>query len=176
MPCTATVTGAGGLSQSLTVSYTNNTNAGTATASASFSGDGNHTGNNGSATFTISLAPSTVTVTCSPTSLQYTGSALTPCTAAVTGTGGLSQSLTVSYTNNTNAGTANAGASFSGDTNHSGRQRLGDLRDCESVLDGSRDLPDKQPDLYRLGPDALHGTGDRGGRFEPIADARKLQQ
>ena len=34
-PCSANVTGAGGLSQSLTVTYSANTNAGTATASAS---------------------------------------------------------------------------------------------------------------------------------------------
>ena len=192
-PCTATVTGAGGLSQSLTPTYTNNINAGTATASASFAGDANHAAASNTASFTINAAAvtataggytgvydgsshapsacavtgtftggltctntpasvgpgvgsgavtptvsggtsnftittvngawsitqatSTVTVTC-PASVAYNGVAQTPCTSTVTGAGGLSQSLTVSYTNNTNAGTATASASFAGDTNH----------------------------------------------------------
>jgi len=187
-PCTATVTGAGGLNQPLSVTYTDNTNAGTATASASYAGDSNHTGSSGSAnftigqavgtvalgnltqtytgselaplatttppdlavtwtgapqtnagsyqvtvtvndsnymgtatgTFTIAQAPSTVTVSC-PASVIYTGSAQTPCTAAVTGAGGLSQSLPViSYENNINVGTATASASWDGDANHNG--------------------------------------------------------
>ena len=117
MPCTAAVTGAGGLNQVLTVSYTNNTNAGTANATASFAGDENHTASNDAKNFTIDKATSTTSVTC-PTSVIYTGSALTPCTASVTGAGGLNQVLTESYTNNTNAGTANASASFAGDENH----------------------------------------------------------
>ena len=193
-PCTANVTGAGGLSQSLTVTYTNNTNAGTATATASFAGDANHaastnstnftitaaavtatagslngvytgaaqtpsacvvtgaykgaltctdnpasvgpavgsgtvtpTVNGGNANFAVTLvngawsitqATSTVTITC-PASVAYNGAAQTPCTATVTGAGGLNQALTVSYTNNTNAGTATATASFAGDANHS---------------------------------------------------------
>src|SRR5204863_7040476 len=66
----------------------------------------------------IYKANSTTVVTCPTTSLTYTGSALTPCTALVTGAGGLSQSLSVSYSNNTNAGTAAASASFAGDANH----------------------------------------------------------
>src|SRR5439155_1235378 len=109
-PCSATVTGAGGLSQSLTVSYSNNTNAGTATASASFGGDANHNGSSDSKTFTIDQASSTTTVTC-PASVTYTGAAQTPCTASVTGAGGLNQVLTVNYANNVNAGTATASAS-----------------------------------------------------------------
>jgi hypothetical protein len=117
-PCTAAVTGGGGLNQSLLVSYTDNTNAGTATASASFVGDDNHLGNSGTATFTIDKAPSAATVTCGVGPFTYTGSAFEPCSAAVTGAGGLNQSLTVSYTNNVNAGTATASASFAGDANH----------------------------------------------------------
>src|SRR5207244_2047854 len=118
-PCTASVSGAGGLSQTLTVSYSNNTNAGTATASASFAGDANHDASSGSASFTIAKASSTTTVTC-PSSVTFTGSALTPCTASVSGVGGLSQALTVSYSNNSNAGTATASASYAGDANHLG--------------------------------------------------------
>ena len=118
-PCTANVTGAGGLNQSLMVSYTNNTAAGTATASAAFDGDANHLGSNDSKNFTIEKAPSTTTVSC-PASVIYNGTAQTPCTANVTGAGGLNQSLTVSYTNNTAAGTATASAAFDGDANHLG--------------------------------------------------------
>ena len=118
-PCSASVTGAGGLDQSLTVAYTDNTNAGTATASASYDGDANHTGSNDSETFSIGKASSSVGFTC-PDSVTYTGAAQEPCSASVTGAGGLDQILTVAYTNNTNAGTANASASYGGDANHSG--------------------------------------------------------
>jgi hypothetical protein len=116
-PCTATVTGDGGLNQSITVTYSNNTNAGTANASASFGGDANHAASSDSKTFVIDPAASTTTVSC-PAHVTYTGSALTPCTANVTGAGSLNQSLTVTYSNNTNAGTASASASFGGDANH----------------------------------------------------------
>jgi hypothetical protein len=118
-PCTATVTGVGGLSQSVAVTYANNINAGTATASATFAGDANHSGSSDSKTFTIAAAGSTTTLSC-PASVTYTGAAQMPCTATVTGAGGLSQSPTVSYTNNISAGTASASANFAGDANHTG--------------------------------------------------------
>src|SRR5207244_209164 len=118
-PCTASVSGVGGLSQALTVSYTENTNAGTATASASYAGDANHLGSSDSAPFTIDKASSSTVVSC-PTNVTFTGSALTPCTASVSGAGGLNQTLTVSYSENTNAGTATASASFACDANHLG--------------------------------------------------------
>jgi hypothetical protein len=69
--------------------------------------------------FVINTASSTTTVTC-PASVTYTGLPQTPCSAAVTGAGGLNQSLTVNYTNNTNVGTAGASASYAGDANHTG--------------------------------------------------------
>ncbi|MBC9822515.1 PxKF domain-containing protein [Terrabacter sp. MAHUQ-38] len=116
-PCTAQVTGAGGLNQSLAVSYSDNTTAGTATASASYAGDANHASGTGSASFSITKANSVVTVTC-PDSRVYTGNGLTPCTAVVTGPGGLSESLPVTHTNNTNVGTAAASATYAGDANH----------------------------------------------------------
>jgi hypothetical protein len=52
-PCSATVTGVGGLNQSLPVTYTNNINVGTATASASYAGDANHLLSTGSKNFSI---------------------------------------------------------------------------------------------------------------------------
>src|SRR5207249_3370726 len=49
----------------------------------------------------------------------YTGSPQTPCTAAATGVGGLNVGVTpVTYTNNTNVGTAGASAAYGGDANH----------------------------------------------------------
>jgi len=118
-PCTATVTGAGGLNQSVPVTYTNNVNAGIATANASYSGDATHEASNGSSTFTITKASSTTTVNC-PASQTYTGAAIEPCTASYSGAGGLSGTLTPTYLNNTDAGSATASATYAGDANHEG--------------------------------------------------------
>src|SRR5689334_8750861 len=70
-----------------------------------------------SAGVVIGKAPSTTTITC-PASVVYNGAAQTPCSATATGAGGLNVSVTVVYTNNTNAGTAKADATFAGDANH----------------------------------------------------------
>ena len=116
-PCSASVTGVGGLSTTATVTYTTNTGAGTANATASFSGDSNHAASSDAATFTIEKAASTTVVTCS-SPVAYTGTARTPCTAAVTGVGNLATTAVVHYTANTDAGTANATATYAGDSNH----------------------------------------------------------
>jgi hypothetical protein len=118
-PCSAKATGVGGLDQSLNPLYTDNLNAGLAQAGANFIGDVNHDPNTGSAAFTIDKAASTVVVTC-PASKVYTGNAQTPCSAGVTGVGGLDQSLAPSYVNNVTVGTATANAAFGGDPNHLG--------------------------------------------------------
>jgi hypothetical protein len=76
------VTGAGGFSQTLTVSYTNNTNAGTATASASFAGDASHAASSNSASFTINPASQAITFT-QPTSPVIYG--VSPITLSATG-------------------------------------------------------------------------------------------
>jgi hypothetical protein len=55
------VTGVGGLSQSLAVTYSNNISAGTAAANASFAGDANHLGSADSKNFTIDKASLTIT-------------------------------------------------------------------------------------------------------------------
>ena len=96
-------------------------NAGTTAITAAVSGTGlnNFQISYVQASFTIEKAPTTTTVTC-PASVTYNGSAQTPCSATVTGAGGLSQSVQVTYGNNTNAGTAGASASFAGDANHNG--------------------------------------------------------
>ncbi|HYW69578.1 MAG TPA: PxKF domain-containing protein [Pyrinomonadaceae bacterium] len=117
-PCSVTVSGPGGLHLTPAPAYANNLNVGAASASYDYAGDANHHGSNGAETFTINKATVTVTVTC-PGHITYTGSALEPCTAAVTGPA-LNQSLPVTYSNNSNAGSASASASFAGDENHTG--------------------------------------------------------
>ena len=120
MPCTAAATGVGGLSTSVAVTYGNNTNAGTATADATYAGDANHISSTATQkTFTIDKATSTTTLTC-PASVIYNGTAQTPCSASYSGAGGLSGSLTPTYTNNVYPGTATAVASYTGDLNHTG--------------------------------------------------------
>jgi hypothetical protein len=117
-PCSAAVTGAGGLDDALDVSYTDNVDAGTAHASASFAGDANHDPSDGSATFEIGRASSTTEISCPPT-VGYTGSPQAPCTASVSGAGGLDAPVDVAYAGNL-IGTETATATFDGDANHDG--------------------------------------------------------
>ena len=81
--------GRAALSQSLSPTYADNTAVGTATASASYGGDANHNGSSDSETFDITKAGSTVTVTCGTGPFTYTGLEQAPCSATVTGAGGL---------------------------------------------------------------------------------------
>lgn len=137
----ASVTGVGGLNQSLTVSYSGRnstvygpsntppTNAGDYTASASFAGDANHSSSSDSKDFSISQTGSVTTVTVS--NAIYDGNPHGG-SAVVTGAGGLNQSLTVTYTGRnstiygpsttppTNAGDYTASANFAGDADHTG--------------------------------------------------------
>src|SRR5213594_3996228 len=120
-PCTAAATGPGGLNVAVTpVTYTSNTNVGTASASATYGGDANHLGSTGTGSFSIGQAASTTTVSCPVGPYTYDGTAHTPCSATVTGVGGLSLTPTPSYSGNTNAGTATASHTFPGDANHTG--------------------------------------------------------
>lgn len=137
---TATVTGAGGLNQSATVSYTGRsgttygptttapTNAGNYTAFANYAGDANHSNSTGSTDYVISQVGSTTTVTTGD--FSYDGNPHGQ-SASATGTN-LNQSLTVTYTGingtvynasttaPTDAGEYSASASFAGDANHTG--------------------------------------------------------
>ena len=115
-PCSASVTGAGGLAETSTVTYGSNTNAGTATISASYAGAATYEASSGSGIFVIAKAPSSVVTTCS--NQTYNGGALAPCTATVTGVGGLNETITPTYSSNTDAGTASVTASYAGDSNH----------------------------------------------------------
>ena len=70
------------------------------------------------ASFTIDKATSAVTLICT-SPVTYTGAALEPCSAKATGAG-VSTSPHRQYGRNTNAGTATATASYTGDANHEG--------------------------------------------------------
>src|SRR5258707_1056075 len=69
-------------------------------------------------TDTITKADTTTVVTC-PVSETYTGSAITPCTVAVTGAN-LNLTPTPDYLNNINVGTATASYTYVLDGNHNG--------------------------------------------------------
>ncbi|HEX8725496.1 MAG TPA: hypothetical protein VF737_08920, partial [Gemmatimonadaceae bacterium] len=80
-PCTASASGAGGLSAALTVTYapTPLHDAGSYTASAVFAGDTNHYGSSGSATFAVTKL--TATATAGSGTMLYGGSVpVLPCT------------------------------------------------------------------------------------------------
>ena len=117
-PCTVSVTGAGGLNVSPSPQYSANIDAGTVTASYSYVGDLNHTPSSHSTTFVIQRAPSSTVVACGAGPFRYNGTPQTPCSATVTGIGGLSLTPAPVYTGNTNAGAATAAYSFPGDPNH----------------------------------------------------------
>jgi large repetitive protein len=82
---------------------------------------GNYNDDAGSAAIAIGKADATISVTCPTGSQTYTGSAIEPCTASASGVG-IASPIDVSgsllYTDNVNAGTATADASWGGDANH----------------------------------------------------------
>jgi DNA/RNA endonuclease G (NUC1) len=91
------------------------------TLSATFTPDdpNNYTSATATVSINVNKAGSSTVVSCAPGSFVYTGSAITPCSAVVSGVGGLSQVLPVNYTNNINVGTtASASAAYGGDANH----------------------------------------------------------
>ena len=118
-PCTASALFGASVVASLTPSYAGNTNAGTATVTAAYAGSSNLLASSGAGSFGILPAASTVTVNC-PVSVTYNGAAQTPCTAAVSGVGGLSGALAPAYANNTSVGTATVTASYAGGANWTG--------------------------------------------------------
>ena len=117
-PCSANVTGPGGLDEAVTVDYSDNTDAGTATASASYAETANYNASSDSETFEIGKADTSTAVTCDAGPFTYSGVAQTPCSANVTGPGGLDDALTVDYSDNTDAGTATASASYAETANY----------------------------------------------------------
>jgi hypothetical protein len=84
---------------------------------ASFGGDSTYALSSGYGNLTVNQATSATNVDC-PSSSPYTGSPRTPCSASYTTSDTLSGSLPVSYSNNTDKGTATASATYPGDGNH----------------------------------------------------------
>jgi hypothetical protein len=121
---TAHVSGVG-LSLDPTVVYTgdclNVSTTNGCTATATFNGDGNHEGSVDSKSITIEKATSTTTVTFEAGPYVYRGSAFMA-TAQTIGVGGLSQSITPTYSgdcvNVTIESGCTATANFAGDGNH----------------------------------------------------------
>jgi hypothetical protein len=92
-------------------------------------------------TYAIGQASSTTVVSC-PASVTYNAAPQTPCSATVTGAGGLSLTPTPAYTNNINAGVNAASASYTyaGDANHTGSTDTKDVHDQQSNTDGNGEL------------------------------------
>ena len=122
-PCSASVTGPGGLNQVLTVNYADNINAGTATASASYTESANYLGSSDSKNFTIAKAATVTTVTFEVGPYMFRGTPFIA-TAVVTGVGGLNLSVPVIYSGNcTNVTSVNgctASASYAESANYLG--------------------------------------------------------
>ena len=93
------------LTSDYTLAYNNNTNVGTATITVD--GTGNYAGSSGNRTFIINPKVTTFTIDAIPMQ-DYTGSAITPAVTVKDGTTTLTLNThyTLSYSNNTNAGTA----------------------------------------------------------------------
>ncbi len=103
-----------------TLSYSNNSNAGTATVTAT--GKGNYTGTK-TANFTINKYNlSNATITLSVSSAVYTSSAITPTAIVKMNSTTLTKGThyTLSYSNNTNVGTATVTATAIDGTNYTG--------------------------------------------------------
>jgi len=125
---TGQCTGVGGVLDvlvGLSLSNTTHTMAGTYTTDSwTFTDVTGNYSNQGPTTISDSIgkADATTTVVCPAGPYTYSGAAQTPCSAswASTGLDGEGANLSVSYTNNINAGTAQADATFGGDANHTG--------------------------------------------------------
>jgi hypothetical protein len=175
--CTASVTGEGGLNQALPVSYTDNVNAGIATGSATFAGDDDYEASADSTTFEIAKAPSVTVVTCAD--VIYNGAAQAPCTANVTGIGGLDQAVAVTYADNVNVGTASASASYAGDPNHDGSSATTTFTitaaNTEPVCRATASIGALWPPNHRIVPIDIVGVTDPDGDAVAIHVDRILQ-
>jgi len=128
--CTATASGPGMADVDVTgsIQFTNNIAVGTANVTASWAGDANHTGSDGATTFLILQAGSDVSIDC-PSSVVYTGSAITPCSATATADGmdpitwsatDAGTGVELDYVNNVTVGTVTVTASWGGSDSYGG--------------------------------------------------------
>ena len=148
-PLTATVTGAGGLNQSVPVvgCVANPTNvADSCTGTATYAGDANHTGSNGSATVTINKATTTTTVTFGPGPFVYKGTPFTATAAVSPAAAGVA---TIAYTGDcTNGGvTCTATATYAESPNYLGSGAIAKITITYSVcVARSNDRDDDEDD------------------------------
>jgi|SRR5829696_385639 len=126
--------------------------AGTCTLQAAVTEGTDHLAATGAQqSFVIGKANTTTTVTCEEGPFTYTGSAHTPCSASVSGPNNLNQALTVSYTDNVNAGTVTASASYAETANYNassddetftiGKANITVTADAKSKVQGQSDPP-----------------------------------
>src|SRR5216117_1107795 len=126
---------------------------GTCSLTATRAGDANYDASAASvpATVTIHRAASTTVVSCPAAAQTYTGAPIEPCTAAATGPGGLNVAVTpVSYSSNTNVGTASASATYGGDANHLGSTGTGSFSISQAASTTTVSCP--------VGPHTYDGT------------------
>src|SRR5207249_4683955 len=135
-----------------------------------WAGDANHSGSNATASFNITSSSSSVTLSCPASPQSYTGSPITPCTASYTTSDGATGPLTVSYTSNTNVGTASASATWAGDANHDASS------DSKSITIGKADGVISVTGYSRSYDGASHGaSGSAAGVETPTpADLTSL--
>jgi hypothetical protein len=100
-------------------------------------------------TLTVGKANTTTTVSCPTSPVTYTGNPIEPCSASVSGPGLTNQSVPVTYTANTDAGTATAKATYAGTTNLEGST------DTKTFEIGKATA---QVTLGNLGPHVYDGT------------------
>ncbi len=95
----------------------------------------NYTGASATVPITVDPAGSTVTVSC-PASRIYTGSPITPCTAAATGAAmaPVDVSVALAYADNVAVGTATATAAWAGDPNHTASSGSGSFEIVAGLL------------------------------------------
>lgn len=122
--------------------------------------------NNASKDVSINVlkAPTVTTVNC-PANVIYNGAAHEPCTVSVTGAGGLNDSLTVTYTENINAGTAFAEASFGGSQNFEPSTASAEFEIIPAVLAVTAD---SQTKVYGMSDPVLSYTA-AGFKFSDTA-------
>ncbi|MFN2614678.1 MAG: beta strand repeat-containing protein, partial [Actinomycetota bacterium] len=117
------------------------------TANWTFTGGTNYNDASNSVAIVIAKAASTVAVDCPVAHESYDGSAHDVCTASANGAGALTQPLTVTYDDNTNAGTVTASATYAGDANHTGNSDAAQFVIDQATSTTTVDCP-TDPQIY----------------------------
>ena len=146
------------------MSYSDNTNAGTATATLHYAETANYKGSSDSQDLHDRKAATTTTVTCPAARSPTPAAAQSPARQRRPVAGLSDRRLTVSYSDNTNAGTATASAQLRRDANLQWQQRLEDLHHRQGATTTTTvTCTRRSVHLYRLGADAVLGQRQRSG-------------